>query len=124
MVVDVDKAVGVMLDSGEDIAAKRVIANGGPKLLYGKMRPESAQPEDFRRHMRGFKAGGGTFRMNVALSELPRFTCLPEPGEHHQSGIILAPTLAYMDKAFLDASQCGWSQAPIVEQIGRASCRE
>ena len=36
-----------------------------------------------------------TLRMNVALSELPRFTCLPEPGEHHQSGIIIAPTLAY-----------------------------
>jgi phytoene dehydrogenase-like protein len=41
--------------------------------------------------------------MNVALSELPRFTCLPEPGEHHQSGIIIAPTLDYMDQAFTDA---------------------
>src|SRR3546814_8899959 len=75
------------------------------------MVPESAQPEDFRRRMRGFKAGGGTFRMNVALSELPRFTCLPEPGEHLQSGIILAPTLDYMDRAFLDAKQFGWSKA-------------
>jgi len=92
-----------------------VIANVGPKLLYGRMLAEEHQPEDFRRAMRGFKAGGGTFRMNVALSELPRFTCLPEPGEHHQSGIILAPTLAYMDRAFLDAKQYGWSKAPIVE---------
>ncbi|MFZ5725882.1 MAG: phytoene desaturase family protein, partial [Pseudomonadota bacterium] len=61
--------------------------------------------------------GSGTFRMNVALSELPRFTCLPEPGEHHQSGIILAPTLDYMDRAFLDAKQYGWSKAPIVEML-------
>jgi len=117
VLIDGDKAVGVRLESGEEIAAKRVIANVGPRLLYGKMVPESAQPEDFRRRMRGFKAGGGTFRMNVALCELPRFTCLPEPGEHHRSGIILAPTLDYMDRAFLDAKQFGWSKAPIVEML-------
>jgi phytoene dehydrogenase-like protein len=117
VLVDGDRAVGVKLESGEKIAAARVIANVGPKLLYGKMLAAEHQPEDFRRRMRGFKAGGGTFRMNVALSELPRFTCLPEPGEHHQSGIIIAPTLAYMDKAFIDAKQHGWSKAPIVEML-------
>jgi hypothetical protein len=38
---------------------------------------------DFRRRIAGFKTGSGTFRMNVALSELPDFTCLPGAGEHH-----------------------------------------
>ncbi|MBA4007356.1 MAG: FAD-dependent oxidoreductase [Erythrobacter sp.] len=117
VLVDGDTVAGVKLESGEEIAAKRVIANVGPKLLYGKMLAEQHQPEDFRRRMRGYKAGGGTFRMNVALSELPRFTCLPEPGEHHQSGIIIAPTLDYMDKAFLDAKADGWSKRPIVEML-------
>ncbi len=117
VLVDGNRAVGVKLEGGEEIAAKRVIANVGPKLLYGKMLDASHQPEDFRRRMRGFKAGGGTFRMNVALSELPRFTALPEPGEHHSSGIIIAPTLDYMDKAFLDAKAHGWSKAPIVEML-------
>ncbi len=51
------------------------------------------------------------------FSELPRFTCLPEPGEHHQSGIIIAPTLDYMDEAFLDAKRDGWSKKPIVEML-------
>jgi phytoene dehydrogenase-like protein len=55
--------------------------------------------------------------MNVALSELPRFTCLPQPGEHHQSGIIIAPTLDYMDRAFADAKVFGWSRKPIVEML-------
>lgn len=117
VLVDGGKAVGVRLESGEEIAAPRVIANVGPKLLYGKMLDASHQPEDFRRRMRGFKAGSGTFRMNVALSELPRFTCLPEPGEHHSSGIIIAPTLDYMDRAFLAAKRDGWSKAPIVEML-------
>ncbi|MCB2066414.1 MAG: NAD(P)/FAD-dependent oxidoreductase [Erythrobacter sp.] len=117
VLVDGGKVAGVRLVSGEEIAATRVIANVGPKLLYGRMLAEEHQPEDFRRAMRGFKAGGGTFRMNVALSELPRFTALPEPGEHHQSGIIIAPTLDYMDRAFLDAKAHGWSKAPIVEML-------
>ncbi len=117
VLVDGRTVAGVKLAGGEEIAAKRVIANVGPKLLYSKMLDQSHQPEDFRRRMRGFKTGGGTFRMNVALAELPRFTCLPEPGEHHQSGIIIAPTLDYMDRAFLDAKAHGWSKKPIVEML-------
>ena len=111
------KAVGVRLESGETIAADRVIANVGPKLLYEKMFDEGDLQPEFKRRIKAFKVGSGTFRMNVALSELPRFKCLPEPGEHHQSGIIIAPTLDYMDKAFRDAKEFGWSKKPIVEML-------
>jgi phytoene dehydrogenase-like protein len=57
--------------------------------------------------------------MNVALSALPDFTCLPgtEAAPHHASGIILAPTLAYMDRAYASARTQGWSQEPIVEVL-------
>ncbi len=122
VLVDCGKAVGVRLESGEEIAAARVIANVGPKLLYNRMIDSADLPPDFARRIKGYKVGSGTFRMNVALSELPRFTCLPEiqkgeMGEHHQSGIIIAPTLDYMDAAFVDAKAHGWSKAPIVEML-------
>ncbi len=116
LVVD-GKAVGVRLSGGEEIATKRVIANVGPKLLYERMFDDGDLPAEFRRRIKGYKTGSGTFRMNVALSELPRFTCLPEAGEHHQSGIIIAPTLDYMDSAFVDAKAHGWSKRPIVEML-------
>jgi phytoene dehydrogenase-like protein len=117
VLVDGGKAAGVRLESGEEIAADTVIANVGPKLLYERMMDQSDLTPEFRRRIRAFKTGSGTFRMNVALSELPRFTCLPEPGEHHQSGIIIAPTLDYMDEAFTDAKRHGWSKRPIVEML-------
>ena len=117
VLLDGAKVAGVRLEGGEEIAAERVIANVGPKLLYERMFADGDLTDEFKRRIRGFKAGSGTFRMNVALSELPRFTCLPEPGEHHQSGIILAPTLDYMDRAFADAKAHGWSKAPIVEML-------
>ncbi len=117
VLVDNGRAVGVRLESGEEVFARVVAANVGPKLLYGKLMAEGDLTPEFRRRVRGFKAGSGTFRMNVALSELPRFTALPEPGEHLQSGIIIAPTLDYMDRAFLDAKRDGWSAEPIVEML-------
>ncbi len=109
------KVAGVRLESGEEIACGLIVSNVGPRLLYDRLIAPSDLSPEFRRRMRGFKMGSGTFRMNVALSELPRFACLPEPGEHHQSGIIIAPTLDYMDRAFSDAKQSGMSQKPIVE---------
>jgi phytoene dehydrogenase-like protein len=67
--------------------------------------------------MDGYKTGSGTFRMNVALSELPDFTVLPgkAQAEHHTAGIIIAPGMDYMDQAYDDARVHGWSKKPIVE---------
>ena len=117
VLVEGGKVSGVRLEGGEEIAAPRVIANVGPKVLYERMLAESDLDPEFRRRIKGYKVGSGTFRMNVALSELPRFACLPEPGEHLQSGIIIAPTLDYMDRAFISAKVNGWSEQPIVEML-------
>ncbi len=117
VLVDGGRAVGVRLEGGEEVFGRVVAANVGPRLLYGSLVAESDLPRDFARRIKAFKAGSGTFRMNVALSGLPRFTALPEPGEHHQSGIIIAPTLDYMDRAFLDAKATGMSRQPIVEML-------
>lgn len=117
VLVDGGKVAGVRLESGEEIACPTVIANVGPKILYERMMDSADLGPEYVRRIKAFKAGSGTFRMNVALSELPRFTCLLEPGEHHQSGIIIAPTLDYMDAAFTDAKQHGWSKKPIVEML-------
>ena len=55
--------------------------------------------------------------MNVALSKLPEFSALPGTGDHHTAGIILAPSLSYMDQAYRDCVRHGWSRAPIVEML-------
>ena len=117
VLVDGKRAVGVRLESGEEVMGKTIIANVGPKLLYERLMDPGDLPDDFLKRIRGFKTASGTFRMNVALSALPDFSCLPGVGEHHQSGIIIAPTLDYMDRAFMDAKRDGWSREPIVEML-------
>ena len=117
VLVDGKKVAGVELEGGEEIMANTVVANVGPGLLYRQLIAANDLTPEFNRRMKGFKAGSGTFRMNVALSELPSFSVLPgtEVAEHHTAGIIIAPTLDYMDKAYTDAKAKGWSDAPIVE---------
>ncbi len=107
----------VVLEDGEEISGKAVVANVNPKLLYLKLVERSELAPEFVARMERYKCASATFRMNVALSALPRFSCLPEPGPHHASGIILAPSLAYMDRAYLDARADGIAQRPIVEMV-------
>ncbi|HEX4240728.1 MAG TPA: NAD(P)/FAD-dependent oxidoreductase [Steroidobacteraceae bacterium] len=117
VLVEQGRAVGVVTESGEAIRARSVISNLNPKLLYESLIDPAALPQDFRERISHWRCGSGTFRMNVALSELPDFTVLPgrTVAEHHTSGIIMAPSLAYMDQAYLDAKSGGWSKRPIVE---------
>jgi phytoene dehydrogenase-like protein len=119
VLVEGDRAVGVVTASGETLRAAAVISNLNPKLLYQKLLPATALPEEFRERISRWRCGSGTFRMNVALSELPDFTCLPgkAAAEHHTSGIIIAPTLAYMEQAYFDARSRGWSRHPVVEVV-------
>ena len=117
VLVEKGKAVGVVTESGEVVRARAVASNLNPKLLFGKLVDPAHQPADFRERITRYRSGSGTFRMNVALSELPRFTCKPEPGDHLTGGIIIAPTMAYMDRAYTDARAHGWSKEPIVEVL-------
>ncbi len=113
------RAVGVVTATGEELRAGCVVSNLNPKLLFGSMIDPNALDPDFRARIERWRCGSGTFRMNVALAELPDFTALPgrDCAEHHTAGIIMAPSLAYMDQAYLDAKADGWSKRPIVEML-------
>ena len=117
LLVDAGRVRGVRLVGGGERLAGVVAANVNPKLLFGQLTAPEDLPTPFRTRMERYRCESGTFRMNVALSELPRFACLPEPGEHLASGIVMAPSMAYMDRAWRDAIDHGWSRQPIVEML-------
>ncbi len=119
VVVDERGAQGVQLPDGRVMEARCVVANVNPKLLFQQLLDPNVLDADFLQRINAYKCASATFRMNVALAELPEFTCLPgsEVREHHQAGIILAPSLAYMEQAYFDARTYGCSRAPIVEML-------
>jgi phytoene dehydrogenase-like protein len=119
LLVEHGRTVGAVTVSGEEYRASAVISNLNPKLLYLQLLDPTVLPPDFRQRIEQWRCGSGTFRMNVALSQLPDFRCLPgrETADHHTAGIIIAPTLAYMERAYFDARTGGWSGQPIIEML-------
>jgi phytoene dehydrogenase-like protein len=116
IIVDKGRAAGVVA-GGKAWRAKTVIAGVNPKLLFDRLVPQGSVPADVHSRMHHWKGESATFRMNVALSELPKFTVLPKKGDHLTAGIIMAPSLGYMHKAWLDAENDGWSKQPVVEML-------
>jgi phytoene dehydrogenase-like protein len=119
ILVERGRAVGAVTAAGEAFRARVVVASLNPKLLFRELVDPAVLPADFRERIDRWRCASGTFRMNVALSELPDFSCLPgrAPAAHHGAGIILAPTLGYMEQAYFDARSHGWSRRPIVEML-------
>ncbi len=111
------RVYGIALADGTEVLAERVIGNVNPKLLYLQLVDRKALDGDFLRRIEAYRCVSGTFRMNVALDALPDFTCLRGDGPHLRSGIIIAPSLAYMERAYFDARLTGWSREPIVEML-------
>jgi phytoene dehydrogenase-like protein len=117
IIVERGRAAGVVLADGTTVRARAVIANVNPQHLFQALVPAEAVPRAMAERMKTWKAGSGTFRMNVALSRLPTFTALPKAGDHLTAGTILAPSLSYMDEAYRDCVRYGWSRRPIVEML-------
>lgn len=119
LIANGERATGIELAGGEVIRARALASNLPPKLLFRDLVPRDAMDGALHDRFTGIKSGSGTFRMNVALGELPDFTCLPGKAQapHHGSGIVIGPTLAYLEDAYLDARRDGWSKAPVVEML-------
>ena len=115
VIVEQGRAKGVIVN-GERHLADFVVANVNPRLLYQQLVPDQAQAQETREHFQHYQCKSGTFRLNVALSQLPSFTAQPNQSVL-EGGIILAPDLNYMARAFEDARTSGFSKEPIVEML-------
>jgi phytoene dehydrogenase-like protein len=119
VLVEHGEARGVVLADGEIVRARRIAANVNPKLLYTRLLDADVVAPELRTRMQRYRCASGSFRMNVALSELPRFESMPENIRDRamQSGIIIGSSLGYMERAYFDARLEGFSRAPVVELL-------
>ena len=101
------------------VRADAVAAGVHPRVLFERLLPRDALPDDFRERIAHWRSESASFRVNVALSELPDFTCAPgrELAEHHTAGILITPSLDYLAAAYVDARRDGYSAAPVVELL-------
>ena len=119
VLVEAGRVTGVALSDGREFHAPIVAAAVNPRLLYDRLIDPADLDADFAQAIRGYRGGSGTLRLNVALSELPDFSVCPgtHRQDHHASGIVFAPSLAFMDQAWRDAVAQGYARRPIVEML-------
>jgi phytoene dehydrogenase-like protein len=116
VLVERGRAAGVVA-GGKAWRAPIVAAGVNPRLLFERLVPSGAVEPAVERHFTHWQCESATFRINVALDKLPSFSVLPGRGHHLTAGIIMAPSMAYMDRAFHDAGRDGWSAKPVIEML-------
>jgi len=120
IIIENDSACGVRLENGEELRARIVASNAHPQTLFTKLIDAQHIEPEFLQRINTYRSGSGTFRMCLALDELPEFTCMRElPAERRQAfmkGIVVfASDWAYCERAYDDAKLHGWSREPVVE---------
>lgn len=113
------RAKGVALADGTRIEAKAVLSNADPKRTFLRLVAEGSLPEDFLRAVARIKMESSSFKLNLALRELPDFRAVPGTGvgPHHRAIVDIAPSLDYLERAYDDAKH-GWpSREPFLELV-------
>ena len=108
---------GVVLEDGRVFKSSCVAANTHPQILFGSLVDPALTPPEFQARIKGYRSESATFRMNVALSELPRFDSLAHDEEGlaaMKNTIDICPSLSYIDDAYEDAKSDGWAKKPVV----------
>jgi phytoene dehydrogenase-like protein len=113
------KAEGVALDTGEEITAKIVVTSLHPKTAFLDHIGEQYLPDDFVRDIERWKTRSGVVKINLALAELPDFTANPGTSlqEHHTGSVEMAPSMEYIERAFIDAREGRPAQKPFSDGV-------
>ncbi len=110
------RARGVVLTSGEEIAAGLVASNLDPKKTFLDLLDAADLDPEFVDGIRKFRIEGTSLKMNLALSGLPEFRALPgAPGPQHRATMHLCPSVEYIERAWDDAKYGRPSQSPLIE---------
>jgi len=111
------RASGVILESGEEIAAKLVVSGADPRRTFLGLVGGEHLPTEFVEAIQRFRFRGASGKVNLALGELPNFTCLPGVGPHLRGAISISPSIDYLERAYDDAKYGEVSRRPYLDIV-------
>jgi phytoene dehydrogenase-like protein len=117
VIVQGGRATGVALANGDELRAKVVMSAVDPKRSFLQFLEPKHLPDEFVQAIRNFRVRGSSGKVNLALSELPQFTCLPGDGPLHRGAISFSPSIDYIERAYDDAKYGHFSQRPYIDSI-------
>ncbi len=111
------RAVGVELADGSLIRAKRVVSCAHPITTYLDLIGEERLPDEVVRDVKRFRTRSGSVKVNVALSELPKFPSWDQDGDVHMGLAAVSPSIEYLERAWDDAKYGRASEHPYLEVV-------
>src|SRR5687768_13247660 len=117
VLVDGGRATGVALASGEEIRAKTVVSGADPRRTFLDLVGPEHLPDDFVEGIRRFRFRGASGKVNLALAELPDFTCLPGRGPHLRGAVSISPSVDYLERAYDEAKYGEFSRRPYMDIV-------
>src|SRR6202171_6034208 len=111
------RAIGVALTNGDEVYAEVISSSVDPRLTFTKFIEAVHLPGDFLEEVNRFKFRGSSGKVNMALSALPDFKCLPGSGPHLRGAISISPSVEYMERAYDDAKYGRYSRRPYIDLV-------
>jgi phytoene dehydrogenase-like protein len=111
------RATGVVLESGEEIAATVVSSSADPKRTFLQLVGPDHLPSHFVDELRRYRYRGSSGKVNLALEGLPDFRSLSGAGSHLRGAISISPSIDYMERAYDDAKYGRFSRRPYVDIV-------
>jgi len=112
-----NKAIGVVLEDGRELRAKAVVSGVDPHRTFLKLVGKEHLPDDLVTSISRYRMRGSSGKVNVALDAIPEWTCRPGDGLHLRGDVAIAPSLAYLEKAYDDAKYGRWSKRPYINVV-------
>ncbi len=111
------RAVGVVLESGEEIKAQSILSSlDARRTFIGLLESGTLEPS-FEEAVGRFKFRGSSGKVNLAVDRLPEFKSLPGAGEHLRGAISFSPSIDEMETAYDDAKYGQFSRKPYIDMI-------
>ena len=111
-------ALGVVLESGEELAARAVVSNADPRSTFLRLVEPTELDPDFLHKVRGYRSKGVAAKVNLALDGLPAFAALKGEADAAASlsgRIHIGPEIDYLERAFDAAKYGDFSPAPYMD---------
>jgi phytoene dehydrogenase-like protein len=111
------KAVGVVLDNGDELYADIVVSNMDAKRTFTKCMDKEDLPPGIYDKAKNFKIRGSSGKVNIALSGLPKFNGVPDNRYINRGGQGFCGSLETMERAYDCWKHGRWSDDPFIEGI-------
>jgi phytoene dehydrogenase-like protein len=117
VIVQGGRACGVALENGDEYAAQVVMSAADPKRTFLQFVGRQHLPDELVTAVQSFRVRGSSGKVNIALSELPQFTCLPGEGPLHRGAVSISPSIDYIERAYDEAKYGQFSKNPYIDMV-------